>query len=302
MTTHQDAAAEPQISIVIPVFNTGKYLADAIASAEAQTVGAAIIVADDGSSDPETLGILTAARSRGVKVIRGDTNRGTPYALNTGVAAAVTPLVCFMGSDDLLEPHLCERVVDVFAERPDIDIVAYDIGLFGDASGVLVTHGAPDGVRSLVFGNTIQGASCIRTEVWHDIGGFRENLAYGEDWDFWLRAVSRAHRVFVIHEPLYRYRQHAAQSGASFSHADKRRKDAAIAELNRDLWAEHIGAIMVDYWEKAAALRRMETHYGRLDRIMRSARKAVLGAQHRLCGVPRSTRAPQQPASSDTND
>lgn len=110
-------------SVVIPAYNAGQTIEEALRSIVSQDVApATVIVIDDGSTDD------TAARARAfdprVEVIRQE-NGGCGAATNRGIAAVATPLVAFLDSDDLWLPRKVERQLALLDARPDL------AGVFG---------------------------------------------------------------------------------------------------------------------------------------------------------------------------
>jgi glycosyltransferase involved in cell wall biosynthesis len=108
------------VAVVIPTYNHSRFLADAIASVERQTVHASeIIVVDDGSTDhPE----YVATQFPGVRFIRQD-NRGLAAARNTGLMAASSDKVVFLDADDLLAPDAIESGLACFSRHSDAGFV-----------------------------------------------------------------------------------------------------------------------------------------------------------------------------------
>ena len=97
----------PLVTVVVPVYNTGRFLAECLASIDAQDVPLAVVVVDDGSTD-DSLAIARAyADGRdGVEVV-SQRNRGpgAGAARNVGLDRTRTPWVMFLDSDDALAPH-----------------------------------------------------------------------------------------------------------------------------------------------------------------------------------------------------
>ena len=106
---------QPLVSVVIPCYNYGRFLNDAIASVRAQTLqDFEIIVVDDGSNDDVTPGVLDALegsdQSPDLTVIRQE-NQGAPTARNTGIRVAKGLYVCCLDADDTMEPTYLEKCV-----------------------------------------------------------------------------------------------------------------------------------------------------------------------------------------------
>src|SRR5689334_21141299 len=106
----------PLVTVVVPVYNTLPYVADALESALAQTHRELdVVVVDDGSTDGSS-GVVVelAAREPRIRVVR-QPNAGLAAARNAGLAAAAGEYVAFLDSDDLWLPEKLERQLAVAA-------------------------------------------------------------------------------------------------------------------------------------------------------------------------------------------
>jgi len=110
----------PRISVVLPTYNRMRTLPRAVASVLAQDMAAfELIVVDDGSTDGTATWLGTQTDSR-IRTIAPGRNQGVSIARNLGIAAATTPLVAFLDSDDLFRPNRLSAPLRVFEAEPDI--------------------------------------------------------------------------------------------------------------------------------------------------------------------------------------
>lgn len=198
-------AEAPVVTVVIPCYNMGSYLSEAVDSVLAQTFRAfEIIVVDDGSDDPGTLALLQGLARNGVSVLRTE-NRGVAAARNHGVQAARGRYLLPLDADDMLEPSFLEKAVRVMDEDPGIGIVSCDAGLAGAASGV---RRLPEFSHTrLLSENLLFVSALFRKSDWQRVGGYCTCFRYGwEDWDFWIAMTSNGTGVARIPEPLFTYR------------------------------------------------------------------------------------------------
>jgi len=265
----------PEVTLVVPVYNTGSALRECLDSCMAQTVPCGIVLVDDGSSDPETLKVLDwAEQSVGMRVIRHPANRGVAAALNTGLNSVRTPLVLPVGSDDILMSTLVERALPEFRDE-SVVAVTWWLEHFGANDHISRPPGAPNGLQDLVFGNEIPGASLIRTHHARGISGWREGLPWGEDWDFWLRLFhSEQGHCVVIPEVLYRYRQHAGQVTTRLTFEEKHAHHMAIVDANQDIWAGQVAVVMDRFWRQQQRLWYLHDRYGRINVELARIKKA----------------------------
>lgn len=202
------AQSPGDVAVVIPCYNLGGFLEEAVRSVIGQTRPAAeIVVVDDGSDEPVTLdalalvGAWTAGRGRVERVPHG----GVARARDHGCRATASPYLLWLDADDLLDPSFLEKTAARLDQDPDLDFAATGTEMFGEASGSWIPPQPDDLVRHLA-----EGSYCItslfRRRLWQRIGGCDPDLEAAEDWDFWLRALERGHRGSVVPEPLFRYR------------------------------------------------------------------------------------------------
>ncbi|SBV34514.1 Glycosyl transferase, family 2 [uncultured Sphingopyxis sp.] len=203
-----DSTAPPRVSMVMPVHNGARWLADAIASVLAQDFADfELILVDDASRD-DSPAIMAdaAARDRRVRVLRLDTNAGLPAALNHGFAAARGALHSWTSDDNLLRPQMLARLVATLDAHPAADIVYADFTLIDDA-GTELGRSRVGPIERLLHGNNVGACFLYRARVTEALGGYDTALFGVEDYDFWLRAALRFAFV-ALHEDLYIYRKH----------------------------------------------------------------------------------------------
>ena len=121
---------EPKISVVIPVYNVERYLAECVDSVLAQSFGDyEIFLVDDGATDSSgAMCDAYAARDPRVRVIHRQ-NGGLSAARNTGLDAAAGTYVYFLDSDDYIAPDALEKL-HALAERESADVVFFDAWVF----------------------------------------------------------------------------------------------------------------------------------------------------------------------------
>ena len=200
------------VAVVIPAYNSARFLAETIASVREQTRPAAeLLVVDDGSSD----GSAELVEKLGVRCIRRE-NGGPGAARNTGVRATESPLIAFLDADDLFLPQKLERQVS-HMQANDCVACGSDALLLcagRDAPGEERKNG-PGGVPSrLGFAELLRGNPLIcsnmvvRRSAFEAVGGFDEDrdLIATEDYDLWLRLLAKG-GIDYIDEPLSVYRR-----------------------------------------------------------------------------------------------
>jgi len=116
----------PGISIIVPVYNTQKFLPQCIGSLLSQTLGdIEIILVDDGSTDASGRICDEHARQDDRVIVIHKENEGVSIARNTGIERSSGKWICFIDSDDWAEPDMCERALQ-YAEENDLDLLCFN--------------------------------------------------------------------------------------------------------------------------------------------------------------------------------
>ncbi|MBL7952702.1 MAG: glycosyltransferase [Flavobacteriales bacterium] len=227
---------EPTLDVIIPCFNDGVYLEEAVASVDTRVAG--IIVVNDGSTDVRTLNVLSSLRERGLRVL--DTpNQGLGAARNSGWRASIATHVLFLDADNRLEPDFARKAVDALLQDGQVAVVYGDRAEFGLREGV-VRQPPPDLLDELV-GNRIDACAVVRRTVLEEVGGYDEAMRDGyEDWELWLRLMIAGHRFLHIPEVSFHYR---VREGSLVSRAvDERVRERIVRHIvarHRETYAEH---------------------------------------------------------------
>jgi len=198
--------ATPRVSVVVPCYNLGPYLAEAVDSALGQSfTDIEILVVDDGSTDPETRAILDTFSRPKTRVLRSE-NRGLPGAKNFGISHTSGELLCMLDADDLLEPQMLARSVAALDAAPSIAFASHWLRTFGDEQWDWTPSSCD--FPALLDMNTVNGSALVRRSAVEAVGGFDETFLDGcEDWDFWITMVEQGHPGTIIPEFLFRYRR-----------------------------------------------------------------------------------------------
>src|SRR2546426_6607965 len=212
-----------KVSIVIPCYNHGAMLREALASVEQarNTNVVEVIIVDDGSSEAETIQILNEAAEAGHCVVP-QPNRGVSAARNAGIRLAKGEFILPLDSDNRLRDIYLNEGLSLLKNNPSIGVIYTDAEYFGERTGRW--HVPNFNLLSLIRGNFIDACALYRKKLWEEVGGYDEQMPWMglEDWDFWLRVA--CHGGSFIHLPkvgfVYRVRrdsmtamtrQHAAE-------------------------------------------------------------------------------------------
>lgn len=194
------AASAPKVSVILPTFNRGWILAEAVESILAQTCDDfELLVVDDGSTD-DTAAVLAGFEGR-ISLIRQE-NRGVSAARNTGAAAASGRLLAFLDSDDLWMPEKLAVQLAFLEDRPEVRICQTEEIWIRNGRRVNPgrRHRKPSGdifEASLFLCLVSPSAVMMDRALFERHGGFDESLPACEDYDLWLRIGCRRpiHRI-----------------------------------------------------------------------------------------------------------
>ncbi|MEW9672153.1 glycosyltransferase [Ammoniphilus sp. 3BR4] len=230
------------VSVIIPVYNHEKFIAETIDSVLAQSHrNTEIIVINDGSTDG-TKEVLNGYKEK-ILVIE-QTNAGPSVARNHGLHKATGKFVCFLDSDDKFYPSKLERQLQVFRRVPKVGLVH---------AGATVTkknnqfwyryipkpfHSHEQQIRELLRSNHIVCSTVmVRRELFSRAGYFNESYRRHQDYDMWLRLL--AHCQFgSVPEALIQYRWHEQNLSRAIDKAALRNMKEEAAKRFRELGKE----------------------------------------------------------------
>lgn len=225
------------ISVVMPVYNSAAYLAEAVESILAQTFrDFEFIIVNDGSTDRSGKMLEQfAARDARIKLISRP-NTGIVGALNDGLAQATGAFVARMDGDDVALPERLQKQIDYLRANPDciavgsrvIGIDPYGCELF--QSEHKLHHDAIDAeLLNGVGWAIVHPAAMMRRDAIEAVGGYRKQFQWVEDLDLFLRLAERG-RVANLPDFLLRYRQHTESVNRTRSAEQARLADECVRD------------------------------------------------------------------------
>jgi glycosyltransferase involved in cell wall biosynthesis len=232
----------PRVSVIMPCYNQGQYLNQAIDSVFAQTdQNFEIIVINDGSTDGATVELLQNYERSQVTVLH-TANCGPSAARNTGIQQARGLYILPLDADDRIAPTFLEKTVPLLDNEPHLGIVYTQAELFGDQTGRfdLPTYSFPE----ILLGNMIFNTSLYRKADWEKAGGYNENMVWGwEDYDFWLSILELGREVRQISAVLYFHREVPNSRSQQMRESDWARSYTQIFKNHAKLYSEHMEVI-----------------------------------------------------------
>lgn len=196
----------PIVSVVIPCYNQGQYLDEAVESALSQTYqNFEIIVINDGSTDPETIEILKNYQKPKTRIIHTE-NQGVVAARNQAIEASQGKYILPLDADDKIGSTYLEEAVELSEANDNLGIVYCEAEFFGEQSGKweLPKYNFPN----ILLGNMIFCSGFFRKSDWQQVNGYNPNMVDGwEDYDFWLSIIELDREVYQIPKILFFYRR-----------------------------------------------------------------------------------------------
>lgn len=198
----------PLVTVVVPSYNQGQFLNDALMSIFEQNVPVEVFLLDGGSTD-NSIEIINQWQHR-LSAWRSHRDNGQASAINEGVAMGRAPFVCWLNSDDLLLPSALENLLNAIRNYPDVPAV------YGRAWSLVEKNEKkypvwvePFNVDRLAVRCIIsQPATLIRRSAWEAVGGVNEGLHMVMDYDLWWRLFKQAGPLQFIDEFVAINREH----------------------------------------------------------------------------------------------
>jgi glycosyltransferase involved in cell wall biosynthesis len=251
-----------KISVVIPCYNHGKFLGEAVDSVlRSDFKEYEIIIVNDGSTDPLTLRVFRDLDRRfsdnqAVTILHQE-NLGLSSARNAGIQRAAGEYILPLDADNKIRPHYLRRAFEVLDQNSDTGVVYAYANLFGEKKGVW-TFPLFD-ARKLLIENFVEACSVFRKKLWEECNGYDAAMVIGyEDWDFWICAMEKGWKFHLLQEVLfdYRVRKNSMASGCSIPE-NHRQVINYICAKHRDTFAGNLSALISDIRERESFIQRV---------------------------------------------
>jgi glycosyltransferase involved in cell wall biosynthesis len=195
------------ISVIIPAYNGGKFLAEAIESVLAQDLlPSEILVVDDGSTDDS---VAVAQRFEPQIRVVSQSNAGVAAARNTGLDHTGGEFVAFLDADDLMLPRRLSAQAAAMALPSKSDVVLSAHWLFRHGEVTRPTSDPTD-VRQHMRAGPVPSTAFVRRSAFNTYGRFSVDQRVGDFIEWLSRAVAMGCRIETLHEPLVMRRIHDA--------------------------------------------------------------------------------------------
>jgi glycosyltransferase involved in cell wall biosynthesis len=196
---------DKKVSVIVPCYNQGKYLEEAIDSVINQTYSnwECIIINDGSTDETEEIALKLVAKDGRINYYTKP-NGGLSSTRNFGVDKSIGTYILPLDADDKIHATYIEKAVTVFQDS-DVKVVYCEAERFDAGEGKFEF---PEYSRSLLaYYNLIICSGLYKKEDFIDAGGYNINMKFGwEDWDFWISMLKNGGNVFRIPEILFYYR------------------------------------------------------------------------------------------------
>ena len=210
---------KPLYSFIIPVYNTGNLLFEALDSIDKQTFDKStfeIIIVDDCSTDANTIQIIdqliatSVYKTLQLKVVRNKKNSWLAETRNVAARIATGEYLVCLDSDDVLEPDFIKHCHMAFAAYPNASWVYPSVRKFGYRNGVDIMNDYS--AKELFLSNYVVAVSPVKRTLWNKLNGQKTHqlssqVKLFEDWDFWQRAIGKGYFGVPIKKVIFNYRQ-----------------------------------------------------------------------------------------------
>lgn len=228
------------VSVIMPCYNDGKYICEAIDSIKEQTYKEwELIIIDDGSDDEYTISVIDSFEDDRIKILHTDHLRPAG-ARNRGIEMACGKYILPLDSDDTIDKSYIEKAVKILENNSRIGVVYCQADLFGEKQG---RWELPDySFDKMLLDNIVFVTSMFYKKDWETVGGFNTSMAAGmEDYDFWLSIMGLGREIFQIPEVLFHYRIKPVSRTTRFQddYVQVQETYRTMYNNHRDFYSEH---------------------------------------------------------------
>jgi len=229
----------PKVSVIIPCYNQGMFLDEAVESVLAQTFDdLEIIIVNDGSDDIQTIEQCDSYDDSRIKVLT-TTNQGLAAARNNGISQADGKYILPLDSDDKIASEYVSEAVRTLESDSQTGIVYCQAKLFGAVEG---DWKLPEySLHEMLRDNIIFCTAMFRKSDWQTVGGFDAGMIYGwEDYDFWLSLIEKELKVHQLKGRYFYYRFASDSMVRSKEKSQKIEMFKRIFHRHQKLFSDHI--------------------------------------------------------------
>ena len=263
-----------KVSIIIPCYNHGEFLKEAVASVLKSTFEYyEIVIVNDGSTEESTLAIIKEMEQKyqhndRIRFIHQE-NLGLADARNNGIKVSKGEYILTLDADNKVRPDYLSEAVEILSNNQKIGVVYAYAKFFGERKGVW--EFPVFNSRKLLLGNFIDACSVYRKRIWEECNGFDPDMGIMgyEDWDLWIGAMEKGWKFHLIKKVLFDYRVRNDSMIAACNIPENRSYLIRyICKKHRETYIKNLEYVIS---EKDVSALLAHTHYGgitaRIERI-----------------------------------
>lgn len=226
-----------KVTVIVPCFNQGKYLADTLESVMLQTFyDWECIIINDGSTDNSEIVALSYVKKDRRFCYMYQENQGVCITRNNAIANARGEYILCLDGDDKISSNFLESMQSVLDEKPEVKVVTSTVIQFGKIRRTMPLTNYS--LEELMGRNIFVITSMFRKADFEKIGGFNENMKKGlEDWDFWLSMLECGGSVICVEKACFYYRIRKKSRNNSISEEDYSILRKIIYENHKQLYS-----------------------------------------------------------------
>lgn len=209
----------PQISVVLPVYNAEVFLAEAISSILKQSIADfELLIINDGSTD-QSSEIINRFQDKRIRILNNSKNEGLIASLNKGISEAKGEFIARMDADDTAQPKRFEEQLKFLIKHPNVGVCGTLMHMIHNKKDYAHRYLESDLIKSsLLFTNPIVHPSVMmRKSIFKgEQTGYDKNFVHGEDYALWISFIPKTD-FGVVDIPLLNYRAHENQVSRLFN-------------------------------------------------------------------------------------
>lgn len=205
---------QPLVSIVMPIYNTERYLPEAVRSVLAQTYQNWELLVLNDESPGDARSVMAGFDDPRIRFLEHK-NGGPAFTRNRGIQESRGEFIAFLDSDDVWLPEKLDKQLALFRRNPDVGVV-YSQRETIDEQGCVLQGYKPQLHSGMILDRlyvdnfVCMSSAIMKRAVFEKVGLIDERLRMSEDFDYWLR-VACFFSFAPLDEALVRYRVHTAQ-------------------------------------------------------------------------------------------
>ncbi|SEK61644.1 glycosyltransferase family 2 protein [Parapedobacter koreensis] len=244
------------LSIIIPCYNHGQYLMEAINCFPDywHQEKYEIVIINDGSTETHTLETLQELARQGYRVIHQQ-NQGLCSARNNGINASAGKYILPLDSDDKVSIQYIYEAIEILENQPEYTVVYCDGEYFNAKTGPWII--GEFNLQRLMLWNYMHVSAVFRREAWQKVGGYDMNLnRLGfEDWDLWLSIAFTGGKFYYLKKSLFAYRISPNSMVRSFTGSKYKQMQDYIHQKHRTyLSRDHLNNHLVLFMKRSKRL------------------------------------------------